>query len=288
MLKFFPPAKVNLVLEVLGKRKDSFHELCSLVQTVDLCDTLYFEISDKVSFECTEPALHTPDNLVLKAIKLVKEATNCNKGVKVRLEKHIPWGAGLGGGSSNAATTLLALNKLWGLGLSVPKLISLAAKLGSDVPFFLYGGLALVEGRGEKVTLLGSIQPIWLILLVPDFAREAEKTKRLFSLLRTEHFTHGEFIRTALESWQKQRQIEPSLLFNVFDAIAFDAFPGLERYWRCLQEQGLQNIHVAGSGPALFAPARSRQEVDDIANALKRNGLEAYAISTESPVAQPF
>jgi 4-diphosphocytidyl-2-C-methyl-D-erythritol kinase len=280
VLKYASPAKVNLVLEVLGKREDGFHELRSLVQTVDLCDTLYFEMSDKVSFECTEPALHTPDNLVLKAVKLVKEATDCNKGVKVRLEKHIPWGAGLGGGSSNAATTLLALNKLWGLGLSIPELTSLAAKLGSDVPFFIYGGLALVDGRGEKVTPLGSIQPGWLILLVPDFAREAEKTKRLFSLLRREHFTHGEFITAALESWQKQRQIEPSLLFNAFDAIAFDAFPGLEKYRTRLQELGLRNIHLVGSGPTLFAPVESNNTAQNIVNSLTADGFEAYAVPT--------
>lgn len=282
MLKFASPAKINLVLEILGKREDGFHELRSLIQTIDLYDTLYFEISDKVSFECTELSLRTSDNLVLKAIKLVREATGCSKGVKVRLEKHIPWGAGLGGGSSNAATTLLALNKLWGLGLSLPKLTTLAAKLGSDVPFFLHGGLALVEGTGEKVTPLGIPQPRWLVLLVPAFAREPAKTKRLFSLLRTEHFTHGEFIEVALESWQKQRQISPSLLFNAFDAIAFEAFPGLEKYWTRLQKSGLRNIHLVGSGPTLFAPAESDNEAQNMVNSLTADGFEAYTVSALS------
>lgn len=288
MLRYPSPAKINLVLEVLGRRDDGFHELRSIVQTIDLCDILYFELDDVISFECTVPVLNTSDNLVVKAAKLFKEATACHKGVRVRLEKRVPWGAGLGGGSSNAAATLLALNKLWEVNLSFNELTRLATKLGSDVPFFLYGGLALVEGRGERVTPLGTLKPQWQVLLVSPFARTAEKTKKLFSLLQPQHFTRGQFVDSALEIWYDRKQIPPSSWFNVFDAIAFDAFPGLDRYWRRLQERGLQNIHVAGSGPALFAPAKSRREAEDIANALERNGLEAYAVCTNSPMVQPF
>src|SRR4030042_946560 len=111
MLKYLAPAKINLVLEVLGKRDDGYHELRSLVQTVGLCDVISFELADVISLECSEPSLQTSDNLAVQAAELLREVSSCQKGVKIKLEKRIPWDAGLGGGSSDAATPLLALNK---------------------------------------------------------------------------------------------------------------------------------------------------------------------------------
>jgi len=151
MLTCVAPAKINLVLEVLAKRDDGYHEIRSLVQTISLCDVLSFELADKTSFECTEPSLQTSDNLVVQAAELVRKIGGYNKGAKIKLEKRIPRDAGLGGGSSDAATTLSALNGLWQLKLTTSDLVELAARLGSDVPFFIYGGTASMEGRGEKV-----------------------------------------------------------------------------------------------------------------------------------------
>lgn len=281
MLKYFSPAKVNLVLEVLGKRPDGYHELKSIVQTIDLCDTLRFEPADEVSFECTEPALNTPDNLVVRAAGLLKEVSGYGGGAKIRLEKHIPWGAGLGGGSSNAAVTLLALNELWGLGFSTTDLLSLAARLGSDVPFFIHGGTALVEGRGEKVTPLPPPKPLWLVLLVPPFTGIMEKTGRLYSLLESQHCTKGEFVSRALESLRKNGEIAPSLMFNVFDSVAFKAFPGLEPYWNALKEAGAQSVHLAGSGPAIFTVVENQRRAEGTAAVLDKMGFKAFAIPTK-------
>src|SRR4030042_350653 len=132
MLRYLAPAKINLVLEVLSKRADGYHEIRSLVQAINLCDVLSFEVADKTSFECAEPSLQTSDNLVVQAAELLRKVGGYTKGAKINLEKRIPWGAGLGGGSSDAATTLSALNKLWGLKLETSDLIELAARLRAE------------------------------------------------------------------------------------------------------------------------------------------------------------
>ncbi len=144
-------AKINLTLEVLGRREDGYHDIVSILQTIDLHDTLTLEPAQDMALECDQSELEGPDNLVLKAAALLREATGCHQGARLKLQKGIPLAAGLGGGSSDAAAALLGLSRLWGLGLSAEKLMPLAAKLGSDVPFFLYGGTAMAQGRGEIV-----------------------------------------------------------------------------------------------------------------------------------------
>jgi len=280
MLTCVASAKINLVLEVLGKRADGYHEIRSLVQTINLCDVLSFELAGKTSFECTEPSLQTSDNLVVQAAELLRKISGYEKGAKIKLEKRVPWGAGLGGGSSDAATTLSALNRLWKLKLMTSDLIELAARLGSDVPFFIHGGTALIEGRGERVTPLAASMPSWFVLLLPSLPRIPGKTKQLYSRLDNRHFTEGEFIDKAVRTWPQDRRIVPSLLFNVFDKVAFDAFPGLKGYWRRFEEAVGKDIHLVGSGPALFAPVDSEAKADEVYQRLCQQGLEAYYVST--------
>lgn len=280
MLKYLAPAKINLVLEVLGKRDDGYHEISSLVQTVGLCDVISFELADVISLECSEPSLQTSDNLAVQAAELLREVSGCHKGVKIKLEKRIPWGAGLGGGSSDGATALLALNRLWELKLETSDLIELAARLGSDAPFFIHGGAALIEGRGEKVTPLAVSVPGWFVLLIPPLPKIPNKTKQLYSRLDARHFTNGQLADRAVKIWSDDKQIASSLFFNVFDKVAFDAFPGLENYWRCFEEAGAKDIHLAGSGPALFAPVDSESGAKEIQRRLRQQKLEVYAVST--------
>ncbi|MBM3118854.1 MAG: 4-(cytidine 5'-diphospho)-2-C-methyl-D-erythritol kinase [Chloroflexi bacterium] len=285
MLKCLAPAKINLVLEVLGKRDDGYHEVRSLVQTISLCDVLSFELADVISLECTEPSLQTSDNLVFQAAELLKKVSGYREGVKIKLEKRIPWGAGLGGGSSDAATTLLALNKLWELKFTASDLVELAARLGSDVPFFIYKGTALVEGRGEKVTPLAASMSGWFVLLMPPLPKVLNKTQQLYSRLDARHFTDGRLVSKAVKSWSQSRQIDASLLFNVFDKVAFDAFSGLEGYWRCFEQAGATDIHLVGSGPVLFAPIDGEAKAEEICHRLRHQGLEAYCVSTVVPEA---
>jgi len=280
VIKYLAPAKINLVLEVLGKRDDGYHEIRSLVQAIDLCDTLTFESAETISLKCDVASLESPDNLVIKAGELLRQRGGRGKGARIKLQKRIPWAAGLGGGSSDAAATLLALNELWGLKHTTQDLIGVAAKLGSDVPFFIHRRAAVVEGRGEKVEPVQVSVRSWFVLLIPDLPKMPDKTRRLYESLDKQHFTNGLYSEAALKCWAKDMPIAPSLLFNVFDKVAFEAFPGLEVYWKRLEEAGAKDIHLAGAGPSLFAPADSDSEAKEIQKRLRKQKLQAYAVST--------
>ena len=280
MLTILTPAKINLVLEVLGRRDDGYHEIRSLIQTVNLYDVISFELAERISLECNEPSLQSPDNLVIQAAELLKKVSGYDKGANIKLEKRIPWDAGLGGGSSDAATTLLSLNELWKLKIPTSELIKMAASLGSDVPFFIHQGTAVVEGRGEKVIPLPDSMPNWFVVLIPSLPKIARKTQQLYSSLGDQLFTKGQFSNKAIETWSQNRQLSPSLLFNVFDSIAFDVFSGISDYWRKFEEAGATNVHLAGSGPSLFSPVSSKAEAEELGLLLSQHGLEAYPVST--------
>ncbi|MBM3172865.1 MAG: 4-diphosphocytidyl-2C-methyl-D-erythritol kinase, partial [Chloroflexi bacterium] len=194
--------------------------------------------------------------------------------------KRIPHGAGLGGGSSDAAVTLLALNKLWALELTLAELVALGAKLGSDVPFFFHRGTALVEGRGERVTLVSPSLPQWFVLLIPSLPCPPQKTRKLYSRLNKSNYTDGGYVTRAWEALTSTGQLPSSLLYNVFDTIALEAFPGLEKYWRVFKEIGAINIHLAGSGPTLFAATAIETRAEEWHRQLQEQGLESYCVST--------
>jgi 4-diphosphocytidyl-2-C-methyl-D-erythritol kinase len=278
MLTVYAPAKINLVLEVLGKHND-YHRISSIVQSIDLCDVLDFQPAEEICFECDEPSLER-DNLVTQAATLLKESTKYSLGARIKLHKHIPWGVGLGGGSSDAAATLLALNELWKLRLSLFELVHLASKLGSDVPFFIHKGTALVEGRGEKVTPLPSLPSTWFVLLVPPLPKIPDKTKQMYNKLDTAHFTEGRFVQAALSSLMQEKTIDSTLMFNVFERVAFDLLPKLDRYKEILEEAGAPGVYLAGSGPCLFTFLSGEDRANRLFSRLGKKGLECYLTSS--------
>jgi len=278
MLTVYAPAKINLVLEVLGKDND-YHQISSIVQSIDLCDVLNFQLDEEVCFECDVPGLKR-DNLVTQAATLLKESTKCSLGTRIELRKHIPWGVGLGGGSSDAAATLLALNELWGLGLPLSELVRLASKLGSDVPFFIHKGTALVEGKGEKVTPLPYLPATCFVLMVPSLPKIQDKTRQMYNNLRVADFTGGQFVQQALSSLGQGKAIDHSLMFNVFEKVAFDFFPGLDKYRKTLKEAGAPGVYLAGSGPCLFTFFSGVEEAGELFSRLRKHGLECYLTSS--------
>jgi 4-diphosphocytidyl-2-C-methyl-D-erythritol kinase len=280
MLTVYAPAKINLVLEVLGKHND-YHRISSIVQSIDLCDVLNFQPDEEVCFECDEPSLKR-DNLVTRAAALLKESTKCSRGARIELRKHIPWGVGLGGGSSDAAAALLALNELWGLELPLSELVHLASKLGSDVPFFIHKGTALIEGKGEKVTPLPSLPSTCFVLLVPPLPKIPGKTKQMYSNLHAAYFTEGQFVQKALSSLRQGKAIGPGLMFNVFEKVAFDFFSGLDKYRKTLEEAGAPGVYLAGSGPCLFTFFSEEKKTGELFSHLKKHGLECY-LATSFP-----
>ncbi len=280
MLKFHAYAKINLTLEVPGRRADGYHEIASIMQNIDLADTLSFQEDDAIRFHCDVPELISPDNLVVRAARLLKRATGCGKGVSVHLVKGIPWDAGLGGGASDAAVALRALGELWGLSLPLDRLLELAAELGSDVPFYLYGGTALVEGRGERVTPLPPLPTWWLLLLKPAVSIPRNKTKTLYSCLESSHFTQGGFTKKLVSLLGEGKLVPKEALLNVFEKVAFDVFPGLDDFRRNLLACGADRVHLAGSGPTLFALARDSSQGEGIRHCLGKAGIESYLVRT--------
>jgi 4-diphosphocytidyl-2-C-methyl-D-erythritol kinase len=281
------PAKLNLTLEVLAKRRDGFHEIRSVIQTINLCDSLHFQLSQNIEFKSNVPDLIPEESLVSKATSLLGEATGCTSGATIEINKRIPLVSGLGGDSSDAAAILRGLNKLWGLGLSQPELLELASQLGSDVAFFVYGGTAVVKGRGEMVTPLPPLPHMWVVLMVPPVPRMPGKTERLYASLKASHYTDGQITDRLValltgRSLKGERLV--SNIFNVFDDVALDSFTGLGEYWQQFLKAGAQQVHLAGSGPSLFTLVKDKSPAEKIYRHLQRQGLESYLTDTLATV----
>jgi len=274
------PAKLNLTLEVLAKCQDGFHEIRSVIQTINLCDSLRFKPSQNVEYHSNQPGWIPEKSLVSRAVSLLQQVTRYNKGVTLEVYKRIPLLSGLGGDSSDAAATLRGLNRLWGLGLSPKELLVLASQLGSDVAFFIYGGTALVKGRGEIVSPLPPISPMWVVLMLPPVPRLLGKTERLYARLEASHYTEGKITDRLVAQINGDREVMPSMLFNVFDDIALDSFAGLKEYRQQFLVAGAEMVHLAGSGPTLFTVMRNRAQAEKIYRRLRRQGLESHLVAT--------
>lgn len=163
------PAKLNLMLRIVGRRSDGYHLLQTVFQFIDLCDWIKFHPVDdgSVSLQNTIPGVLESDDLTIRAANLLKTETGCDEGVCIEVEKNLPMGGGLGGGSSDAATTLLVLNQLWNLNLPLEKLMQLGLSLGADVPVFIFGNSSWAEGVGEKLTKI-TLPEKWIVLIHPD------------------------------------------------------------------------------------------------------------------------
>ena len=275
MLTVRAPAKVNLVLEVVG-RGPEYHDICSIAQTIDLCDTLTFAPAQDILFTCSESAL-LQDNLVPRAARLLRERCAISDGARIHLDKHIPWAAGLGGGSSDAAATLLALNRMWGAALSHEELVALGAEIGSDVPLFIVGGTVLLEGRGERVRPLPDLAETHLVILTPHAPVTAGKTGLMYGRLRPELFTRGQFVRAASFALERGGTIPEVLMFNVFEKVAGDVFDGLTDDRTLLERATGRRAHLAGSGPCLYALVDSEDVARTATSQLQELGRRAFA-----------
>lgn len=278
------PAKLNLTLEVLGKREDGFHEVRSVLHTISLWDSVTMEPKAQgIEFQCSVASLQNTDNLAYRAAQLLLESTGVAQGASIRLEKRIPESAGLGGGSSDAAAVLRGLDWLWGTNLGMDRLADIAGQLSSDAPFFLLGGAAMAEGRGEVLTRLPPLPTNWAVVLRPDVAIPSPKTARMYALLGPRHYSSGErSLRLVAALTNRTLADIGGSLYNVFEAVACDAYPGLSEYWERFQKAGAPWVRLAGSGPALFTMTADRETAEAMHNRLKKDGLDAYLASTRN------
>jgi 4-diphosphocytidyl-2-C-methyl-D-erythritol kinase len=250
------PAKINLVLRILDRRPDGYHNLWSLMQTVQLEDELSIFLSDRhstITLRCDEPSLKTdPSNLVYRAAAAVLEHSGRVVGLEMALAKRIPMGAGLGGGSSDAAATIIGLNQLLNLGWSMEKMAHVGQALGSDVPFFFFAPAAIVEGRGEKVAPVRIKGSRWIVLVNPGFPVETKWAYQQLSVGRTGvqplSDVHAALGKAAELSWEEVLQASE----NDFETAVFKAHPVLHGIKRTLLAEGAEAALLSGSGATVF------------------------------------
>jgi 4-diphosphocytidyl-2-C-methyl-D-erythritol kinase len=271
------PAKVNLFLEVLGKRADGYHEIATLMAAIDLCDMIDLSLADdgSLSLTCDDPALPVgPDNLVLKAASRLRAEFAYAAGAAIRLTKRIPWGAGLGGGSSDAAATLVGLNELWRLAASRAELARIGADLGSDVPFFLNGAAAWCTGRGEVVSPMPVGRRLDLVLVKPAEGLATADVYRRLQVPPTP--MNGDTAKAALAAGDVEGLGRS--LFNRLEEPAFELSPVAADWRRRLQAMGTAGTLMSGSGSCLFALCRNASEARQVHDDLSR-GLTSEATS---------
>lgn len=271
-VRVLAPAKINLHLEVLGKRPDGYHDIETLILAVDLYDEIIIDSNRSGSLEltCNEAELSAgSDNLVMKAARLLKERTGCERGAAIRLEKRIPWAAGLGGGSSDAAAALAGLNEAWKLGLSTDQLSSMGAEIGSDVPFFFHAPAAFCTGRGEIAKPVPVGRAFDIVLVKPPVGLSTAEV----------------YAECGKQPWEG-RKVDPQTaldalasgdietlgraLHNRLQESAVRIYPPVAELYRRMQATGVAGCLLSGSGSCLFALCRNGREAEQVIDVLRR------------------
>ena len=269
------PAKINLGLDILG-----LHELAMVMASIDLADRLYLEEipEDKIIIETNKAFLPTDKkNHVYEALELVKERFDIKKGLRVKIHKEIPVAAGLGGGSTDSAAALRAVNRLWNLGLSVEELAGLGAEVGSDVPYCVYGQTSLVEGFGEKVTPIAPMPQCWVVVVKP---RMSVSTRTIFAKIVMEDLYHPDIpaLVSAIEENDYQRMTEN--LGNSMEVVTIKKHPIIQQLKDRMLKYGADAAMMSGSGPTVYALCHKYSRAKHVFNALKGFCDEVYLVRT--------
>ncbi len=260
-------AKVNLYLSVVGKRPDGFHTIETIYQSVDLADELLFEPADELEVVCSLPALGGRENIAYVAAKRLKDAEHAKAGARIEIEKKIPVAAGLAGGSADAAATLLALNRLWGLHLPASRLTQIAASVGSDVPFCLFGGAAFGTGRGTELIETGGLEGCWIVLAKPPGMLLAADVYRAYDGVPVPPEKEPAALRAILDIGETC-EICP-LIENVLDPTVIRMMPQVQKVKETALDAGAHCSMVSGSGPTVFCVVDSRESAQHIAERLE-------------------
>ena len=270
MIRVPSPSKLNLFLHITGRRPDGYHELQSIFQLIDLCDWLEFEqtADEQIQIEGLA-SVDLEQNLIYRATQMLKPYAKAYSGLKIRLEKNIPMGAGLGGGSSNAATTLIVVNQLWDCGLKIEQMAELGVKLGADVPIFVHGRNAWAEGIGEHLTFIDLDQKQFIVLKPDCFI----STQLLFS--------QKTLTRDTKSSKFCAYQITPSDFGNNFEPLARSLYPEVNEAMQYLDQFGVAKL--TGTGACVFIEVTEDMNVIDI---LENAPCKSYLVNSlqESPL----
>jgi len=275
------PAKLNLGLAVVGRRTDGYHKLVTLFVTLALADTVRVEPATTLTLISDDPALTTgDDNLCLRAARALQTATGTSAGARISLTKRIPVAAGLGGGSSDAAATLRALDALWDTHLSDTALLVLARSLGADVPFFLCGtdgNAVMARGIGDLLWPVVPVPPVWVVLVVPE-VDILYKTAALYAALTEAEYDRGEAVGQQMTALRGGKTVDAALLDNSFLAPLERLAPVVAVARQAMIAAGLLPA-LSGSGPTLYALCATEAEATEVANHL-RGRVDARIIVT--------
>jgi 4-diphosphocytidyl-2-C-methyl-D-erythritol kinase len=282
------PAKLNIYLDVLERRADGFHELETLIVPIRWWDTLSFESTPPVDGEPAQISLRVrsflsardppsdelppegDENLVVRALQLLRERSGCAEGARIELVKRIPMAAGLGGGSSDAAAALRVANRMWHLGWSCERLARLGAEVGSDVPFFVRGGSAICRGRGEQVESLSEITPLHFVIVKPPAGLSTAEVYRAHDSLKTSTSPRQSRLAELLTALRTRRFADIGrLMINRLEAAAVTLSPWIDRSRAVFDEFGCPGHQLSGSGSAYFGICRHAQEARRLAAFLK-------------------
>ena len=267
------PAKLNLFLHIIGRRDDGYHQLQTIFQLVDFCDLLDFDVCQDGDVICQSnwDNIAEDSNLVVKAARLLRSKTDCQLGVKIRLDKHLPVGGGLGGGSSDAATTLVALNHLWDLQLSTRELVDIALQLGADVPVFVYGKTSWAEGIGEQISPV-RLPEKWYLIVQPDCM-----------VATSEIFNADDLTRNTVAINRHQLQID--LCHNDCEPVVRRLYPQVAEILDWLNRFG--SAKITGTGSCVYSGFGEQQQAEEIYEQLP-NGWYGYVVHglNHSPLLQ--
>jgi len=274
-------AKINLTLDVLGDRPDGYHDIETVLHTVELHDTIILkENGDGITLRCASPAVPAEtQNIVHRAAHLLREAFQIPRGIEIELTKRIPVASGLGGGSSDAAVTLLGLAQMWKLRVDNRQLMELGGKIGSDVPFFLIGGAALALGRGERVRMLRPLPTTWVVIARPTIEITSEWAYKALDhgAVRRRPDTPG--VVRALES-EDARGVG-HLLCNVFEEIVIAHHPIVGTIRERMVGHRPLGVALSGTGPAVFAMAANEAAATEMARGVEQmSGVEVFVTRT--------
>jgi 4-diphosphocytidyl-2-C-methyl-D-erythritol kinase len=263
------PAKINLILRVLRRREDGYHDLATLMQTISLCDEMRFSLTgDTITVKSPGSSLpENEDNIVYRAAQALFSYVSYSSGVEIEIKKNIPIAAGLGGGSSNAATTLITLNDMIGCHLSVEDLISIGSRIGADIPFFIYGKTAWAFGIGERLQAADEIPPMWFVLVNPGFEVSTKKVYENLKLGLTK-----EVIKYNIPRLEKVSHIAGKLS-NDLEKVTFGFYPIVGDIKELLLSAGALGSLMSGSGPTVFGIFENEETARTAEETLRRANI---------------
>ena len=263
-------AKINLTLDILGKRPDGFHEVAMVMQTIGLHDTLVMEKTERdIELSINVPWLKADEkNLAWRAAELIRQEYGLEGGVRIELTKRIPVAAGLAGGSADAAAVFKGMNDLYGLQLDEEKLCELGARLGSDIPFCIMGGTMLATGRGEVLTRLSDMPETWVVLAKPRISVSTAWAYQNYDEQGADRHPDNEAIKQAIA--RGNRKAVAGLLCNVLESVTIKKYDVIAEYKQMMLDKGAMASMMSGSGPTVFGLAKNREQAEAIADVLRQ------------------